>query len=138
MARHKQAGPLSNSAAQGRAREVRELLRTYVNLHYSYVQAGVPDWRGRSRRVLERAAEVLAGLRADDARTGLLGDGLAGTAFERARCLENEGETIIEARHRGSAAEAAADLAEALRRGEPGHQVRSLFRELANDMLRLS
>lgn len=128
--------PLSNSAAQGRAREVRKLLQTYVNLHYGYVQENIPDWRERSRRVLERATEVLAELRAGDARTGLLGAGLTGTAFERARCLEVEGELIIAARRRGSAAEAADDLAETLRTGDLP-MARRLFRELAGAMERL-
>ena len=133
----KQIGaPLSNTALQGRAREVRRLLNVYVNLHYGYVQESIPDWRERSRKALARATEVLAGLRAADARTGLLGAGLTGTAFERARCLEVEGELTIAARRRGSAAEAADQLAETLRTGDLA-MARRLFRELAGDMQRL-
>jgi hypothetical protein len=130
--------PLSNTAAQGRAREVRALLRSYVDLHYGYIQSapGFENWRERSAKILTRAAELLAELRAEDARTGLLGAGLTGTAFERARCLEVEGEPAIAARHRGSAAETAADLAETLRTGDLD-MARALFRQLAGTMQRL-
>lgn len=132
----KASGPLSNSAAQAQAREIRRQLGAYVNFRYGHVQETFPDWRERSRRCLERAGELLAQLRAEDARTGLLPDGLRGTAFERSRCREVEGEFVISARRRGAAAETAADLAEALRDGDLP-MARSLFRELAGNMVRL-
>ncbi len=132
----KASGPLSNSAAQAQAREIRKQLGAYVNFRDGRMQEAFPDWRDRSRRCLERAGEMLAKLRAADARTGLLPDGLRDTAFERARCREVEGEFVISARRRGSAAECAADLAEVLRDGDLP-MARTLFRELAGNMVRL-
>lgn len=132
----KAPGPLSNSAAQAQAREIRRQLGAYVNFRYGRMQEAFPDWRERSRRCLERAGEMLAELRAADARTGLLPDGLRGTAFERAHCLEVPGEYVISSRRRGAAAESAADLAEALRAGDLP-MARQLFRELAGNMVRL-
>jgi hypothetical protein len=117
MARQATA-PVSNARLQGKAREINSLMRDYVNLHYRYLQAEIPDWRERSARRLARVAEVLAELRAMDSRTGLLSGELKDHAFDRARCLEVTGEDVIAARRRGNAAEAAADLAEALRTGD--------------------
>lgn len=132
----KAPGPLSNSAAQAQAREIRRQLGAYVNFRYGNMQEAFPDWRDRSRRCLERAGEMLAELRAADARTGLLPDGLRGTAFERSRCLEVPDEYVINSRRRGTAAESAGDLAEALRTGDR-RLYRQLFRELAGNMERL-
>lgn len=132
----KAPGPLSNSAAQAQAREVRRQLGAYVNFRDGRMQETFPDWRERSRRCLERAGELLAQLRADDARTGLLPDGLRGTAFERSRCLEVPDEYVINSRRRGTAAESTDYLAEALRTGDR-RLYRQLFRELAGNMERL-
>jgi hypothetical protein len=136
MPAKKAGAPLSNTALIGRAREVRRLLAAYVDLHRLWLQAEFPDWRERSAKILERASDQLASLRADDARTGQLGARLAVTPFERARCLEVPGELAISAWRRGAAAETAADLAEALRLGD-GQLARSLFRELAERMTRM-
>ncbi len=76
----KASGPLSNSAAQAQAREIRKQLGAYVNFRDGRMQEAFPDWRDRSRRCLERAGEMLAKLRAADARTGLLPDGLRDTS----------------------------------------------------------
>jgi hypothetical protein len=107
-----------NTLLQSRAREINSLMRAYVNLHYGHVQEGIPDWRERSARYLARVADMVAELRGLDSRTSPLPDGLAGTAYDRAGCTEVEGETGMAARRRGSAAETAAELAQALRTGD--------------------
>jgi hypothetical protein len=63
-------------------------------------------------------------------------DELRGTAFDRASCLEVPGETGMDARRRGSAAECAQELAEALRRGNRP-AARQLYRDLAGNLARL-
>jgi hypothetical protein len=124
----------SNTLLQGKARGISSLMRDYVNLHYGHVQADIPDWRERSARRLARVAELVAELRALDSQDGPLRDGLAGTAYERARCHQVAGEDVIQARRRGSAAETAAALAEALRTGDLG-QAAGLYRELTSHRL---
>jgi hypothetical protein len=129
--------PPSNTLLQGQARGVSALMRSYVNLHYGYVQADIPDWRQRSARLLEQVTGKVASLRALDSRAGPLRPGLRGTSYERACCLELPGEDVMAARRRGSAAEVAAELAEALRTGDLTHAV-ALHRELTGTLARVT
>jgi hypothetical protein len=121
----------SNTQLQGQARKVSALMRSYVNFHYGYIQEDFPDWRETSAGLLDQAAGALVKLRALDSQDGPLRDGLRGTAYERAGCRELPGEDLAQARRRGAAAEAAADLAEALRAGDL-KLATQLHRELAD------